>query len=71
MEPDFIVLDEIIIPVNEIKYARYQIEPGTAGTPNMDEVLCVFWKHGGGHITVPGKSITDLSHALSRAGQYK
>lgn len=66
MEHGFIIVEEVLIPLDEIKYARYQIEPGTLGTSGQDEVLCVFWKHGG-HVTIPGQSMDDFAGHLHGA----
>lgn len=62
--PIFIGINDVVIPLEEIKYARFENPPGTVGGENM---LIIYWKHGG-HVCIPGCTTSDLIQMISNVG---
>ncbi len=65
--PAFAVLDDVLIPVDEIKYARIEPKPGIMDGPEM---LVINWKSGG-HLCFPDSTVTDLIKAITREAKLR
>ena len=66
MNPLFIDIDDTLIQVDEIKYARMQREPGLPSMNETPDVLVVWFKRGG-HVVLPNTTKQELVEVMVSA----